>query len=219
MEQTFNWKRLLITIGIVILTAGVVGGTTWYVMDSNSKGEKELLNQRLSDLENQLSQNREDNLESIEFEKESESIENNFVILNSAKSGEKYGAFELLEIKAFTDENKNLGANVSIPFGPQNYFLKFSGETTIKATYKYEKGPNIINGEYLMFTINDSESLEKIPTINKNNVMSFMATNIAEALKVLGINSTGSSEVSVKIKDFVLQGYPSEVVNTATVIK
>jgi hypothetical protein len=32
----FNWKRSLVTIAIVLLTALVVGGTTWYIMNTNS---------------------------------------------------------------------------------------------------------------------------------------------------------------------------------------
>jgi hypothetical protein len=33
--EKINPRRLLITIGIVLLTAVIVGGTTWYVMDRN----------------------------------------------------------------------------------------------------------------------------------------------------------------------------------------
>lgn len=32
-----DWKRVLITAGIVLLSALVVGGTTWYIMDKSSR--------------------------------------------------------------------------------------------------------------------------------------------------------------------------------------
>jgi hypothetical protein len=36
-KPKFNWQRMLITLGIVVATAAVVGGTTWYIMDKNAK--------------------------------------------------------------------------------------------------------------------------------------------------------------------------------------
>jgi len=39
MKQKFDWKRSIITIGIVLVTALAVGGTVWYVMD---KGAQEI---------------------------------------------------------------------------------------------------------------------------------------------------------------------------------
>jgi hypothetical protein len=35
-QEGFNWKRSLITVAIVILTALVVGGITWYIMNTNA---------------------------------------------------------------------------------------------------------------------------------------------------------------------------------------
>lgn len=54
MEQTFNWRRLLITIGIVILTASVVGGTTWYVMGDQAKKDKDAYDSRIIAIEKEL---------------------------------------------------------------------------------------------------------------------------------------------------------------------
>jgi len=39
-NKHFSLKRTLITIFFVLLTAGVVGGSVWYIMDSNMKEEK-----------------------------------------------------------------------------------------------------------------------------------------------------------------------------------
>lgn len=37
VKENFNWKRLLTTIGIVLVTAGAIGGTTYYLMAKNQK--------------------------------------------------------------------------------------------------------------------------------------------------------------------------------------
>jgi hypothetical protein len=39
-KNKFNWKRALVTTAFVILTAAVVGGVTWYLMDQNEKDVK-----------------------------------------------------------------------------------------------------------------------------------------------------------------------------------
>ncbi len=39
-KEKFNWTRLTIVIIIVLVTAMVVGGTTWYLMDKNAKDIK-----------------------------------------------------------------------------------------------------------------------------------------------------------------------------------
>lgn len=36
-KSSFDWKRSLITVAILLVTAGVVGGTVWYIMDQNAK--------------------------------------------------------------------------------------------------------------------------------------------------------------------------------------
>jgi len=36
-KPKFSWKRLLVTVGIVILATGSVGGGVWYVMDQSAK--------------------------------------------------------------------------------------------------------------------------------------------------------------------------------------
>lgn len=54
MEQTFNWKRLLITTGFVILTAGVVGGTTWYLMDEQAKKDIDGYDSKIVEIEKEL---------------------------------------------------------------------------------------------------------------------------------------------------------------------
>jgi len=50
----FNWKRSLITIGIVFVTAGVVGGTVWYIMDQNQKSIEESNAQQTAAMQKQI---------------------------------------------------------------------------------------------------------------------------------------------------------------------
>jgi hypothetical protein len=54
-EKTkFNWQRSLITVGIVIVTAGIIGGTTWYVMNQQATKDKETANKTAQDLQKQI---------------------------------------------------------------------------------------------------------------------------------------------------------------------
>ncbi|NTU69919.1 hypothetical protein HGB13_03820 [bacterium] len=42
-KEKLNWRRLLITIGLVLLTAGVTGGGVWYFMDQVNQTQKKTL--------------------------------------------------------------------------------------------------------------------------------------------------------------------------------
>jgi hypothetical protein len=53
-KPKFNWQRLLITVGIVIVTAGAIGGTTWYVMNQQAKNDKANTDKQVSDLQKQV---------------------------------------------------------------------------------------------------------------------------------------------------------------------
>ena len=43
MSEKFNWKRFLITLIIVLLTAGATGGTVWYFMNDANQTQKETI--------------------------------------------------------------------------------------------------------------------------------------------------------------------------------
>lgn len=53
-KPKFSGKRLLITILIVLLTAGSVGGGTWYFMDQNVKKTKEANDKEIESLQKQI---------------------------------------------------------------------------------------------------------------------------------------------------------------------
>lgn len=53
-KSKFSWVRLLITVGIVIITAGIVGGSIWYYMDQNAKKVKESNDSEILSLQKQV---------------------------------------------------------------------------------------------------------------------------------------------------------------------
>jgi len=53
-KEKFNWSRFGITVGLVLLAAFVVGGTTWYIMDQNAKDIKSSNDKSISALQSQI---------------------------------------------------------------------------------------------------------------------------------------------------------------------
>ncbi len=53
-EPKLNWKRLLITVGIVIFTAGAIGGSVYYVMNQQAQKDKESAEKTAQDLQKQI---------------------------------------------------------------------------------------------------------------------------------------------------------------------
>lgn len=51
VKEKFNWKRLFITIAIVVSTSVVVGGVVWYMMDLDARDQKESQDRIISNLE------------------------------------------------------------------------------------------------------------------------------------------------------------------------
>jgi hypothetical protein len=54
IKTNFNRKRLLITLTLVLLTAGAVGGGVYYVLDSNFKKERTDNEKALSELQDEV---------------------------------------------------------------------------------------------------------------------------------------------------------------------
>lgn len=97
MEQRLNWKKLLITIMIVIFIAGVVGGATWYVMREQVAQEKREADARLEIIENELRELKDQLNEDID---------------NEDDSREKTGADN---IESLVYENSKFGFKMSYP--------------------------------------------------------------------------------------------------------
>jgi hypothetical protein len=49
-----NWKRIIITTAFVLLSAAIVGGTTWYIMDKNANDIKASNDKSVSELQKQI---------------------------------------------------------------------------------------------------------------------------------------------------------------------
>lgn len=54
-KPKFNWQRMLITSGIVLFAALVVGGTTWYVMDKSAREIKTANDASTATMQKQIS--------------------------------------------------------------------------------------------------------------------------------------------------------------------
>lgn len=55
-KPKFDWQRSLITAGIVLLSALVVGGVTWYVMDKSARDVKTANDQSVAALQKQINE-------------------------------------------------------------------------------------------------------------------------------------------------------------------
>lgn len=53
-NKKINLTRLLITLGIVLFTALAIGGSTYYVMSSNAKKEKEAQDKQTAEMQKQI---------------------------------------------------------------------------------------------------------------------------------------------------------------------
>jgi len=57
-KEPFSWKRLLTTVAIVIVTAGVVFGVTWYILDKMTREDQEASDKLRVTLQNQIDELR-----------------------------------------------------------------------------------------------------------------------------------------------------------------
>jgi parvulin-like peptidyl-prolyl isomerase len=86
----FNWKRLLITIGIVLITATVISGTVWFLMDQQTKKARVAAESTIKELESRIEI----------LEKQKSAIENSQ--LKSNKNREP--AVKVNEVTIFLDD-------------------------------------------------------------------------------------------------------------------
>jgi hypothetical protein len=57
--KSFNWKRSLITIFLMLITAVAVGGALWWVMERNASDMKEATDKSIEELSNQVANYKE----------------------------------------------------------------------------------------------------------------------------------------------------------------
>jgi type II secretory pathway pseudopilin PulG len=53
-KPRFNWKRLLVTVGIVLLAASLIGGTVWYFMDKQAREDRAAAEETAQELQKQI---------------------------------------------------------------------------------------------------------------------------------------------------------------------
>ncbi len=53
-KEAFNWQRLLITTGLVLATAAIVGGGIWYFMNQNEVAQTKSYNDSVASLQKQI---------------------------------------------------------------------------------------------------------------------------------------------------------------------
>lgn len=68
INKKISWKRLIITIIIVFLTAGVTGVAAWYCMNNVSQAQKETINSLKTQIDKLNEKNEDTNCRSDEKE-------------------------------------------------------------------------------------------------------------------------------------------------------
>ncbi len=137
-------------------------------------------------------------------------IAQNIFNFKDIKNGDKFGDLTVKSIEPFDS---------SSPLSDKNYSIAFSGPITITGKY-FQLGPNEMFGDRVgvCFSDVDYNSIEIIPReANDTGSPWFCFTNSAFADKELG--TTGSGIATITIDDYTHIYYPSEVWDTATLVK
>lgn len=215
-KPKFDWKRLLITTGIVLVATLVVGGTTWYVMDKSAKEVQKANEESIAALEKQIDE------KSTTSKTSAATKTNNLETLSpvtldplSAKIGDKFGGMTLATLSSIPADQGN-------PLG--NTTATFSGSVTVKVKYTYTApGEPSMFGEFIQFEVEDKDSLLKIPVLKNDTRMVWFAptpnTEIARLKPLLGLGTTGSTgSATLTINNYRIVYAPTEVFNTASII-
>jgi len=125
-KEKLNVQRLLITLGIVLLAALVVGGTTWYVMDKSAKEVQAANEKSVAELQKQIDE--------LNTSKTKETADLNTATANPTASWVEY-------------KNDTYGFSAKYPTG---YFASAKEGTTENVAFyvnfiadKYKDGPGV----------------------------------------------------------------------------
>ena len=145
---------------------------------------------------------------------QSSNIPTNEFDLNKIKIGDKIVGMTVRSILPYDESAK------SLPLA-SNVKIQFKGQVTITGIYYYEcpgfEGKCSEDKERLCFKDLDEVSQKKMPILkNGRNPIWFCFANVNEAKNLLTPN-TGNK--SVLIDNYTLNVYPSEVIDTADLIK
>lgn len=203
--------KVVITVLLVLLTAGAVGAGVYYVLNENFKKEREASAESEKALQEQI-----DALNKVVAKKTSTQedtiISNVFDVMN-VKIGDKVANMTVTGVgKALEDS--------PLEFGKENAKVSFSGRTTLTGTYAYigDDQPAMIN-DFLTFQV-EPASIKYLPIINGDQRNNFTFSNATEAKKLFGIttgkSSSGNATVVIDNYSFVI--FPGEGSNSATLI-
>lgn len=137
---------------------------------------------------------------------------NEFTVKN-IKVGDKIAGMTVKSIAPYDEEVKTLSLE-------SNAKVRFTGQTTIMGTYYYEcpgfEGKCSNSEQRLCFKDLDNISQKKMPTLKDGrNPIWFCFSNVNEAKNLL-VPNTGKK--TIVIDNYVLNVYPSEVIDTADLI-
>ncbi|MCL5093539.1 MAG: hypothetical protein M1355_00140 [Patescibacteria group bacterium] len=167
-SEKLNSKRLFITLGIVIITAGAIGGSVYYVMDQQAKKDKETANKQTQDL-----------LKQVEELKKAQT--NTTTTTTTADPTANW--------KTYT--------NASLDFSfkyPDSYTIKDESATHISAdetVAPWYMRPNYAKLD-LLISRNDNLNLWVYKTIDPNQISS---SNGAEGNKLVSTETKGNDKV------------------------
>jgi hypothetical protein len=220
MEETktnFNWKRLLITTVLVLVASGAVGGTTYYVLNSNFQKERDASEKALQDLQLQVKkQTTEEKTETPASTQEE--IASNVFNVATAKAGDRIGSMTISSVKTFSSTLQAPGVGT---LSKDNAKITFSGEVKITGEYKYQY--DAFGDAFDLIFIPSEEAYKVLPVIKgaEDHKIPIWFSNKAEALKLLGI-TTGVAKtgtVTITISNYVMNRYPTEVRDSFALVK
>lgn len=217
-ETKHKLLKPLLTILLGIILIGATGFGVWYWQQNEMKKQKVESDKQISDLQKKIDEVKSQSTTTKSTTNEAELPSNIFNI--DAKPGEKYGAFTLKSIKAFSENNPDAA---QLPFSAENISANFTGETTIDVDYTYT-GPNepAMFTDVIGFTIKSTDSMKKVPELKGANAQTrtFRISNLADAKTAFGIgNASKEGTAKVVIKDYSVNRFPSEVGDSATFVR
>ncbi len=128
----------------------------------------------------------------------------------TVKVGDKVGALTVKVARPFRDQYS--------PITSDNAVISFSGLLSIKGKYVYHGGQDLLS-DTACFEELDEKSLTVIPTmVGDERSVWFCFDNQEEAGQLLKGVKSGST-VNIQINNYSINYYPSEVYNTATLIR
>lgn len=141
----------------------------------------------------------------------------NLFKLEDVKVGDSVADMQIKFIGKFSD---TITPYQSGSLSENNVIVKFSGSTMVTGQYEYQKISDFGGIEQLCFGSLDAISEKSMPKLysSSNNPTYFCITNISQAKNALGLTTDSKGSATIVVNDYVLNSYPSEVFNTATLV-